>query len=220
MQRSAPHVAREVDDVDPPQEEVGERRTPEAEEPYEAGEPRAPEAERLLQPLHRTGDVGIEALEPIGAQRAHRVEEGVRVAELGDQADPVDAWDPDQNGAKPEEEPPPRAHADDPGRRRAWAISFTSLIGIAGAHLMKRRKRKQKVTIDSEMRPRSTHVGSYRCQLDGRKSRSSEATMITKRSSHIATRGGADHEERERAPTESPEPKSWMGTKFRRTSAQ
>src|SRR5262249_32828135 len=65
--------------------------------------------------------------------------------------------------------------------------SFVSVAEMAGRKRRKRRKRVPKKLIVPNNRPKSTQVGLYIAQLEGKKSRWRETTTITNRSDHIPT---------------------------------
>jgi hypothetical protein len=65
--------------------------------------------------------------------------------------------------------------------------SFTSLAATEGTKRRKRRNRSPKKPIVPEKMLQSTQVGRYMAHDDGRKSRCSEVTMMTKRSNHMPT---------------------------------
>src|SRR5690242_18907579 len=68
-----------------------------------------------------------------------------------------------------------------------FSTPFTSLIEITGNSLKKMRKAVKNNPKLPNSKPISVIVGAYIAQLDGRKSRCKDVTMITNRSNHIPT---------------------------------
>src|SRR4029077_12497840 len=66
-------------------------------------------------------------------------------------------------------------------------IPLTSAIATIGRNRKKRRNNEKKSPKLPAKVSASTQVGVYEFQLDGRKSRESDVTMMTKRSNHIPT---------------------------------
>src|SRR6266849_2491282 len=178
VERLAADVHRIADHVRVPAHEEAAETAEDAAGEDDLREIRQVKPDRLGQTVDRKRRVRFEIGVAGLARAIGRIEQRLRIEELGDDA------------VRPFERLADRHHSSSspcPAVCAAGSIVRISKMEIIGRNLMKRNSRKMNRPIEPMNIDQSHFVPWYMPQDDGRKSRLSEVGMITKRSSHMPT---------------------------------